>query len=200
MKKHLTTQRIVGYLIYLLLACSLVFGVTYARYVTSVSGTATAKTASMEMNMNTQMDLSGLLKGLKPGGKKEIKFEVRNFEAPPSAGGDNKISEVGQEYSVTVKTTGNLPLTYTLDPDTASGKVDGTYVGAAPESVGASLNPAKEWVWRGGVLPYSASGTSHAYILTVAWPEGQADSAYKDEIDLVTLTVDAMQVQPEAAK
>lgn len=153
------------------------------------------------MNMNTQTDLSGLLKELKPGGETEIKFEVRNFEAPPSAGGDNKISEVGQEYSVSVKTTGNLPLTYTLTSDTASGNVEGTHVGTDPkESGGTSLDPAKEWVWSGGVLPYSESGISHEYTLTVAWPKGQADSAYKDEIDLVTLTVDAMQVQPKAAK
>ena len=42
MKKQLTFGRIVSYLLYLSLVCTLIFGVTYARYSTEVTGGASA--------------------------------------------------------------------------------------------------------------------------------------------------------------
>lgn len=189
MKKHLTKQRIVFYMLYLILACTLVFGVTYARYTASVAGTAAAKVASVEMN--TSLDLTGLLKDLKPGETKTISFAVNNFKKS-SEGTGADVSEVGQEYSVTVSTTANLPLVYTLVPDGGSVS-EGAFV--LPAEGGDAASPP--FVWTGGRLPYSDKGITHTYHLTVEWPENKNDLAYIDEIDLVTLIVDAKQVQPD---
>lgn len=185
MKKNLTKGRIISYIIYLALACTLVFGITYARYSSKVTGNVTAKTASVEMN--STIDLSKQLEGMAPGSPKEIKFEVTNKK-------EGNVSEVGQEYSITIDTTGNLPLTYTIDSDTAASE-SGEYVTAVNEASGGTNHK-----WTGGVLPYSADGVTHTYTLTVTWLEsGDVDnSAYSDEIDQVTLTVDAKQIEPKA--
>ncbi len=51
-------------------------------------------------------------------------------------------------------------------------------------------------VWTGGFLP--AAETAHQYRLTVTWPMENADERYAREIDMVTLTVDAKQHEPES--
>lgn len=180
MKKHLTKRRIVLYMVYLALACTLVSGVTYARYRTEVTGTGTANIAAVAMNSN--IDLTKELQGLTPGGEKTIDFKVTNYDSADSG----KVSEVSQEYSITINTTGNLPLEYVLS---STGGGAGTVV-TKPVGSSSSLE------WTGGELPHSAK-TEHSYTLTVTWPEDKNDSAYADEIDSVTLTVDAKQVKPE---
>lgn len=176
MKKHSTLGRMAGYLLYLSLAGTLIFGVTYARYSSTVTGTGTAEVAALEMN--TTLDLTDRLQDLVPGQPRTIEFKVTNFHG-------GLVSEVTQEYSVTVTTTGNLPLEFELTPPETG--AEGTY--AAEASSGASTV-----TWRGGSLPYGAA-TTHAYTLTVTLPSGQA-AGYADEIDLVTLTIDAQQAKP----
>lgn len=176
MKKHLTLGRLAGYLLYLSLAGTLFFGVTYARYSSTVTGTGTAEVAALEMN--TTLDLTGRLQGLAPGEKRTVGFEVTNFL-------ETSVSEVSQEYSVTVTTTGNLPLTFELTPSKT--EAEGTFADA-PSGASSTVT------WKGGSLPYGAA-TTHTYTLTVTLPSGQAAS-YADEIDLVTLTINAQQTKP----
>lgn len=185
MKKNLTKGRIISYIIYLALACTLVFGITYARYSSKVTGNVTAKTASVEMN--STINLTDQLGGMTPGSSKKIEFEVTNKK-------ERNVSEVGQEYSITIDTTGNLPLTYTIAGDSAAPASE-KYVTAVEESSGET-----NYKWTGGVLPYSADGITHTYTLTVTWPKSgdEDNSAYSDEIDQVTLTVDAKQIEPKA--
>lgn len=186
MKKHLTTWRVVCYLLYFLGVCTLVLGVTNARYSTVVSGTGTASVAAVELELDTKQDLSVNLVGMKPGDSREIPFTVKNSK-------DSKVSEVTQEYSVIVETTGNLPLEYTLTVSSSDNKA--YYVAEGP-SVGNDSNHRE---WTGGKFLHSTDST-HNYTLKVKWPEGEASEIYKKEIDLVTLTVDAKQVQPTAEK
>lgn len=179
MRKHLTKGRIIAYLLYLAMACTALLGVTYARYQSTVTGTGTAQTAAMEMNMNTTIDMSEQLRGLKPGETKEIVFEVSNKKAA-------EVSEVAQDYTISVMTTGNLPLTYQLTPEGDKG------MGSFAEALAGSQKDSQ--VWTGGFLP--AAETAHQYRMTVAWPGADADERYAGEIDLVTLTVDAKQREP----
>lgn len=178
MRKHLTKRRIVCYLSYFALICMLAFGVTDARYYSEVTGMGTARTAAVEMN--TEIDLTDQLQGVVPNGKKEIEFSVNNFK-------DGSISDVAQEYTIAVTTTGNLPFKYELKGDSSE---SGTLADIGPAAVGYSL------VWSGGKLPTGASAT-HKYTLIVSWPSDMASDSYADEIELVTLTVDAKQVKPE---
>ena len=53
---------------------------------------------------------------------------------------------------------------------------------------------------QGGFLPHTDE-TTHSYKLTVSWPSnGKNEFVYADEIDLVTVTVDAKQTMPESQR
>lgn len=192
MKKHLSAVRIAAYLFCLSAAGALVVGTTYAFYSSSISGSAKAKTASFALDVTdskkSQVDLTAELAGMSPSQDKEITFAVTNTK-------DGTVSEVAQEYSITITTTGNLPLTYELHGADASAP-EGSYVTAAGP-LSWSGNPIS---WSGGLLPLSSSGSvTHTYVLTVTWPSDSTDEKLSDEIDLVTMTVDAKQALPETA-
>lgn len=175
-KKYLTAGRVAFYLLLLTVACTLVLGVTYSRFSSQINGAATAETASVALD--SRIDLSETLKGMAPGEFREVALAVTNQK-------DSQISEVAQNYTVTIKTTGNLPLTYTLTPMTEE---------PGQQYATQQTQPEKgRTIWSGGVLPYSETATEHTYTLRVEWPVGQKNEALADEIDLVTLVVDAQQ-------
>ena len=125
---------------------------------------------------------------LTPGKTSLYKFKVTNKK-------DGKVSQVGQEYSITVETTGNLPLKFVLTPDGASsgGSLAKTGSGSLTFTDGKS-------VVKGGFLPHTEE-TTHSYELTVSWPNDEKNEfVYADEIDLVTVTVDAKQTMPESQR
>lgn len=183
MSPHLTKRRVIGYMIYFVLVCMLVLGVSFARYYTQVSGSGTATTAAVAMN--STLDLTSQLQDLEPGETKAIAFEVTNQK------GDT-ISDVAQEYTITLTTTGNLPLNYTLSGN-AEPQGSGAVVYTQAKSSGSTR------VWSGGNLPHTQAATHH-YTLSVEWPSDKAMEQYADEIDWVTLCVEAKQVQPMAEK
>lgn len=179
MKKQLTFGRIVSYLLYLSLVCTLIFGVTYARYSTEVTGGASAQTAAVALD--SSLDLTEDLKDMTPGDAKNIPFAVRNKK-------DSTVSEVAQEYTITLLTTGNLPLEFTLA--SAPGTADSGESYALSEEVG-------NYIWRGGLFPAGQEKT-HNYTLTVIWPQGANDAKFMNEIDAISLCIDAHQVEPKA--
>lgn len=184
MRKHLSAIRIAAYLFCLSAAGALVIGTSYAFYSNSVSGSANAITAAFALDVTdshqNQVDLTAELAGMRPSQEKEITFAVTNTK-------NSTVSEVAQEYSISISTTGNLPLTYKLQGAGTS----------APEGRYAAEDGALSW--SGGLLPYSSSGVTHIYVLTVIWPLDYADESLSDEIDLVTMTIDAKQALPDAA-
>ena len=186
MKKHLTAGRIALYLLYLGLTTSLIVSVTYSRYAQEIKGQGVAQVAAVALDLTddngAQLDLTEKLKGLHPGEQKELVFAVTNKE------GDT-VSEVAQEYAITISTTGNLPLTYTLAPNNTDTS-EGTYVTGSTFLAGTSP------CWTGGRLPYSQDGVTHTYTLTIHWPESENITWYMNEIDAVSLTVNAKQAQP----
>ena len=97
---------------------------------------------------------------------------------------------MGQDYSIIVETTGNLPLDFAL-----------TYDNSNPDHQGIIREYGREWNidlqwrdggWSGRPSAYSVSAI-HTYTLAVSWPEDKAGTEYTDEIDLVTLTVSSEQ-------
>ena len=183
MKKQLTAGRIAGHLLCLSMICTAVFGVSYARYTSSVNGSATTTVAAVAMDgkiTSTSVDV----KDIKPGDTKTVEFAVVNFS-------DGKTSEVAQDYTVTVKTAGNLPFTFTI---TKSGTENpaGRFAEELKDTDGV-------WEATGGLLP-AATKTTHSYTLTITWPAGQTASNYTDEIDTVTLIVDGKQAMPAETK
>ena len=177
MSKHLTTGRVVRYLLLLTVACAVVLGVTFARYVTVVQGQGSGDVAAVALGLtgDSTADLTSQLQGMKPGDTREVKFAVTNTDGETT-------SEVTQAYSVSIVTTGNLPLEFELTaiaPGPDEGKVATGY--GSP--------------WTGGELPYGTS-ISHGYTLKVEWPSDENGSALAYEIDQVILKADALQAQP----
>lgn len=180
MKEKQSKHRRNSYLLYFILACALVLGVTFARYKSEVSGKATGTVAKVALN--STVDLSSGLKNMKPGESRGIDVSVSNQKE------DGTVSDVTQDYTITVRTTGNLPLEFTLAPKNKNG--DGTYVSDNP-APGSGGNPT---VWPDGQMPHSKP-VRHEYTLTVKWKDGATDAKYADEIDKITLEVDASQTQ-----
>lgn len=144
--------------------------------------TGSAQAAAVAMN--STIDLTEKLSELKPGNTKTITFAVNNYK---EAG---KISEVSQDYSITVTTTGNLPLQYELSLEDETQKdsvITGNYVKWETPS-----QESFSTIWNGGYLPHSVE-EEHTYVLAVTWPGDENQDSYADEIDLITLTVDAKQ-------
>lgn len=166
------------YLLCLGLVCALGLGLTYARYSSAITGTGKATVA--KVTLDSKADLSNVLQGMTPGAECTVSLMVSNAK-------DSNMSEITQEYSVIVKTTGNLPLEFTLENSGSAGEE--TYVN--PESATDENNSR---TWSGGRMPHSKKVT-HNYTLKVRWPEEKKDATYADEIDKVTLTIDAKQAQ-----
>ncbi len=181
-KKH---SRLWVYLLYLGLVTSLILSVTLARYVSTAGGTGTAAVAAMSAAVDgsalTAKPIDMTLAGLRPGGEaRTLDFQVVNYT------GDT-ISEVALDYEITVKTTGNLPLTYTL---TAEGGDQLVQTGPVLADLASG---AAEQTLSGGAFPLTGERQVHTYHLEVTWPREKGSAQYADEIDLVTITVTAWQ-------
>lgn len=159
---------------YICLILMLVTSVTLARYTTIVTGNGIATVAAVDVNISEFT--FGNVK-LSPGATETLTFNVTNF-----TGGE--INDVNLDYTVTVSGTGNLPLTFALT-GTASGTTG--HIGSAATTVNGN-------VWSGGTFEHTYQ-TTHTYTLTVTWTQNAGDdaAAYADEIDAITVTVNAVQ-------
>lgn len=178
MSKHLTTGRVVRYLLLLTIACAVVLGVTFARYATVVQGQGSGDVAAVALGLTGDggsVDLTKQLQGMKPGESRTVNFAVTNTV-------DKTTSEVAQNYSVSIETTRNLPLKFEL-------------TAIAPGADKGEVATGSGSPWLGGELPYG-SDVKHDYTLTVTWPENASDSALAYEIDRVVLKIDAQQAKP----
>ena len=162
---------------------SLAFGgITLSSYLTKGEGEDSAKVAAIAMDSSAEF----VLERMKPGWSENITFEVTNYSGEGAA---KAVSEVAQEYTITIGGTNNLPLVYTLkcSDDTAGGNG----IELSKEQSGTQLT----WGSASGVgtLPPS-SDAKHTYVLTATWPTDKNAEYLSDEIDLITVTVDAVQI------
>lgn len=163
----------IRWLLYLLLIAALASTVTLSRYLTTVTGEGTAAVAAVALDGSITIDVSGLT----PGGSKTVTFSVTNTK-------NDTTSDVTQDYSITVNTTGNLPLTFALQCTDTGSPASGIGINTSSATTGT--------IWTGGVLPHT-NLTTHTYTLTVSWDSKYSDPKYAKEIDAVTLTVNAQQ-------
>jgi len=174
-------SRLWVYLLYLGLVTSLILSVTLARYVSTAGGTGTATVAAMAGSASLTETLEMPLEGLLPGGTKTLTFQVVNYSG-------DQISEVALLYDITVRSTGNLPLTFAL---TAGTLPEGAAEGESAVRIGEGDILDRKLT--GGAFPLTERKRAHSYTLTVTWPEGEDDAGYADEIDLVTITIEGRQ-------
>lgn len=173
---------------------------TFSRYVTQLTGTAVFETAAQVNNTSTMSLRRGgayQVENLpRPGESETIVFSVTNYKGA-------KVSDVAQDYHITVTTTGNLPLIFTLKAvansnPTAEPQFNCLLPGSE-ESTGVRLfedplvwgNGAAEQSLVGGQMPYGEP-VAHTYALTITCPEGLTYEENR-EIDEITVRFQAEQ-------
>ena len=150
-----------------------------AKYIFQSHGNDSASVArfSPALINENNIDISGIKK---PGDSTTKTFEVRNYS------GDSGVSEVTIKYTISLKTTGNLPLTFTLlDANGNSLKVwdcNGT-------------NGQREYKYESLTTVFSpGTPQSHTYQLKAEWPNTQKDSKFSGMTDAVYVSVKWEQV------
>ena len=149
----------------------------YSKFHTSDSGSDNARGARFSPAFHaTQIAVSDKL----PGYSAEIPFEVQNFS-------DDHSAEVAMKYKIVLKTTGNIPLTFTLFDH------DGNPLGLPWECNGASGERTYEYADESLVFPVATKETDN-YHLRIEWPSGEKNAMFSGMTDAVYLSVEFEQI------
>ena len=158
--------------------CLTSVGITSAKYISQSHGNDSASVACFSPSLISEnnIDISDIKK---PGDSTEKTFKVQNFS------GDS-VSEVTMKYTISLKTTGNLPLRFTLlDAGGHSLKVwdcNGT-------------NGQQEYKYESLTTVFSpGTPQSHTYQLKAEWSNTQNDSKFSGMTDAVYVSVKWEQV------
>ena len=148
-----------------------------AKYIFQSHGNDSASVARFSPALINENNID--ISGIKPGYSTEKTFTVQNFS------GDS-VSEVTMKYTISLKTTGNLPLHFTLlDAGGHSLKVwdcNGT-------------NGQQEYKYESLTTVFSpGTPQSHTYQLKAEWPSSQNDSKFSGMTDAVYVSVKWEQV------
>lgn len=178
--RQVSRKSIIKYLVYVLIVAMAFTTTSLARYRESDEGMANAQIAIFAAGSESTR-LTFPAGGMSPGSTADMQFTVTNY-------GDGKNSEVVLGYSVKIDTTGNLPLEFTL---ASNGEVTG-----ADNIEAGPLDPLTR-VATGGKMPMgSMERVTHSYTLTAQWPDTETDGKYSNEIDMITVYVEAQQLNP----
>ena len=147
-----------------------------AKYIFQSHGNDSASVARFSPALITEnnIDISGIKK---PGYSTEKTFTVQNFS------GDS-VSEVTMKYTISLKTTGNLPLTFTL-LDAAGNSLVWDCNGT---------NGQQEYKYESPTVFSPGTPQSHTYQLKAEWPNTQNDSKFSGMTDAVYVSVKWEQV------
>ena len=152
--------------------CLTSVGITSAKYISQSHGNDSASVACFSPSLISEnnIDISDIKK---PGDSTEKTIKVQNFS------GDS-VSEVTTKYTISLKTTGNLPLTFTLlDADGNSLEVwdcNGT-------------NGQQEYKYECPTVFSPGVNETHGYRLKAEWPAGQNGAQFAGMTDAVYLSV-----------
>ena len=144
----------------------------WAKYIFQSHGNDSASVACFSPSLISEnnIDISDIKK---PGDSTEKTFKVQNFS------GDS-VSEVTMKYKIILKTTGNLPLCFTLlDADGNSLEVwdcNGT-------------NGQQEYKYECPTVFSPGVNETHGYRLKAEWPAGQNGAQFAGMTDAVYLSV-----------
>lgn len=149
-----------------------------AKYIFQSHGNDSASVAcfSPALINENNIDISGIKK---PGDSTTKTFEVRNYS------GDSGVSEVTIKYTISLKTTGNLPLRFTL-LDTHGHSLK------AWDCNG--MNGQREYKYECPLVFRPGTRQSHTYQLKAEWPNTQKDSKFSGMTDAVYVSVKWEQV------
>ncbi|MGN0820007.1 MAG: hypothetical protein ACI4M6_06465 [Christensenellaceae bacterium] len=175
-EKILRTTVYLTLIIGFLVLCTASVGFVTAKYVSesSASDAATVACFSPSLVSETNIDISGIKK---PSDSVERNFKAQNFT------GDD-VSEVKMKYTIILKSSGNLPLKFTLysgggselavwDCDGISGKQEYKY--ECPLAFSPSVSQTHEYAlkaeWLASRNGERFSGLTDAIYLAVEWEQ-----------------------------
>jgi hypothetical protein len=169
-------------LIYLFIASLIVTGASFSRFSTTITSTGAENTGSPGSPGTPDIEFSTWvldytadsvsLANMAPGDEKTITIWVSNKNS------SGAVSSYDQKVTLELKTTGNLPLSYTLQ------EAGGTPVVLShPEPY---RYVSENQLFTAGI------GETKSYILTVSW-DGSNDYRYRNEIDYIELKLTGVQ-------
>lgn len=129
----------------------------YARYTTAASGEDSARVAAFSIQSEGELSQSFSL-SLLPGGDTSKAIEITYS------------GEVAVRYVLTVESTGNLPLTFSIDGQTAAKQSN---------QITVKLSPGTH---------------TKEHTLRIAWPIDENGYGYSTEMDLITVRVECEQI------
>ena len=149
----------------------------WAKYIFQSHGNDSASVACFSPSLISEnnIDISDIKK---PGDSTEKTFTVQNFS------GDS-VSEVTMKYTISLKTTGNLPLCFTLLD------ADGNSLGVWNCN---GTNGQQEYKYECPTIFSPGTTQSHAYQLKAEWSNTQNDSKFSGMTDAVYVSVKWEQV------
>ena len=147
-------------------------GITAAKYASEVSGNAGTSVAKFSPSLVSDniIDISEIRK---PGDSTDKIFRVQNFS------GDN-VSEVTMKYKIVLKTTGNLPLHFTVLDSSESVIADWSCDG---------ISENQNYEYECPILFSPGISQAHDYKLRVEWSNTQNDAKFSGMTDAVYLSV-----------
>ena len=157
--------------------CLTSIGIASAKYISQGNGSESASVACFSPSLISEnnIDISGIKK---PGYSTTKTFEVRNYS------GDSGVSEVTIKYTISLKTTGNLPLRFTLI---------GTHGNSLVWDCNGT-NGQREYKYECPLVFSPGTLQSHTYQLKAEWPNTQKDSKFSGMTDAVYVSVKWEQV------
>ena len=146
----------------------------YARYTSEASGSDSARVAVFAHDET--IDATGTIKKMYPGDAVSYTLDVTNFKG-------EKRSEVSLQYSIEVKTAGNLPLQYTLTKDNIT-------VGTFNEK-----SDEKEYTFETDSMKFGIDAKEqHTYKLNITWPATENSASLAEIPDYLDITVHVEQI------
>lgn len=169
--------RIAALLVCLVLITTYLLSGAYSKFYTSASGGDSARVAHFSPSFNfNKIIVSDQL----PGYSKEIPFKVKNTSG-------DKASEVAMKYKIVLKTTGNIPLIFTLLDDGERTTLQ------AWNCDGISGDKTYEYTSDSLVFGVGTKETVQ-YKLKIEWPEAQNNARFSGMTDAVYLSAEFEQI------
>lgn len=171
--------RIAALIVCLVLITTYMLSGAYSKFFSGASGSDSARVAHFSPKF-TSTDVFDV-KNAEPGYLDEIYFTVQNYSG-------EEMPEVAMRYKILLKTTGNMPLTFTLlDKDENQLNSD-TW-----DCNGISGEKSYEYTSDSLVFGVGIKETAQ-YKLKIEWPSGRNNAKFSGMTDAVYLAVEFEQI------
>lgn len=149
----------------------------YSKFYTSASGGDGARVASFSPDFTSAQVLD--VENATPGYSAEMNFFVQNFSG-------EKMPEVAMKYKIILKTTGNIPLKFTVS------NIDGTI---PQDFVCDGTSGKQEYVYSNDSFVFGTSAQeTQTYKLKAEWQAGKNDARFSGMTDAVYLEAEFEQI------